>query len=100
MILSSTKIFGKINLRNQATSNIKTKDVLKKLISNATFHMRDNKFSTKDGFVNLHPTKGRYWVCYIENKTIPLDLHHLAYYLIFLLKRTKNALEMEENRKR
>ena len=60
MILSFTKIVGKINLRNQATSNKKTKDVLNKLISNATFHMRDNKFSTKDGFVKLHPTKGTY----------------------------------------
>ena len=29
--------------------------------------MRDDKFTTTSGIVNLHPTKGTYWVLYISN---------------------------------
>ena len=28
--------------------------------------MRDSKVSTKDGIVNLHPTKETHWICYID----------------------------------
>ena len=56
-------------LKNKATSNIKTSDVLKKigLDSEVGTYLRDGDFSTNYGIVNLHPGRGTHWVCYIKD---------------------------------
>ena len=51
-------------LKEQAASNIKIKEVLEKLTIPAVIYMRDDKFTTTAGIVNLHPTKGKHWVIY------------------------------------
>ena len=58
----------KYNLRNKATSNIKLYEVLKKigLDSKVVIDLRDGDFSSNYGIVNLHPSRGSHWVCYIN----------------------------------
>ena len=57
------------DLRNEATSNIKINKVLKNigLYSKVGIYLRDGPFSSDTDFVNLHPSKGTHWVCYIED---------------------------------
>ena len=55
------------NLKNKATSNIKIQKVLTSFgLSNVHIYLRDGPFSSDIGIVNLHPTKGTHWVCYIN----------------------------------
>ena len=58
----------KYNLKNKATSNIKIYEVLKNigLDTKVGIYLRDGLFSTDIGIVNLHPSKGTHWVCYIN----------------------------------
>ena len=57
----------KYNLRNKATSNIKIQPVLSSLSLNAVgIYLRDGPFKSDIGIVNLHPSKGTHWVCYIN----------------------------------
>ena len=58
----------KYNLKNRGTSNIKTHEVLKKmgLDSDVGIYLRDGPFESDIGIVNLHPSKGTHWVCYIN----------------------------------
>ena len=35
-------------------------------IKNVGIYVRDGPFSTDMGIVNLHPSKGSHWVCYIN----------------------------------
>ena len=58
----------KYNLKNKATSNIKIYEVLKNIgqDTNVGIYLRDGPFSTDIGIVNLHPSKGTHWVCYIN----------------------------------
>ena len=58
----------KYNLRNKATSNIKIYEVLKNigLDKKVEIYLRDGLFTTDIGIVNLHPSKGTHWVCYIN----------------------------------
>ena len=61
------KLNHKHNLKNMATSNIKTQQVLSSLSSNDVgIHLRDGPFSGDIGFVNVHLSKGTLWVCYIR----------------------------------
>ena len=54
-------------LKNKATSNIKIQQVLSSLGSNVEgIYLRDGPFQTNAGIVNLHPSKGTHWVCYIN----------------------------------
>ena len=55
-------------LKNNAASNIKIYEVLKKigLDSKVGIYLRDGPFSSHIGIVNLHPLKGTHWVCYIN----------------------------------
>ena len=56
----------KYNLRNKATSNIKIQQVLSSLsLNDLGDFLRDGTFDTDVGIVNLHPSKGTHWVCYI-----------------------------------
>ena len=58
----------KYNLKNNATSNTKKYEVLKKigLYSKVGICLRDGPFSKCFGIVNLHPSKGTHWICYIN----------------------------------
>ena len=58
----------KYNLKNKATSNIKIYEVLKNigLDTKVGIYLRDGSFSSDIGIVNLHPSKGTHWVCYIN----------------------------------
>ena len=37
------------------------------LDSKVGIYLRDGNFSSKYGTLNLHPSKGTHWVCYIED---------------------------------
>ena len=53
--------------KSKATSNIKIQQVLFSIgLSNVGIYLRDGPFSTDIGIVNLHPTKGTHWVCYLN----------------------------------
>ena len=57
----------KYNLRNKATSNIKIQQVLSSLsLNDVGVYLRDGPFGSDVGVVNLHPSKGTHWVCYIN----------------------------------
>ena len=56
-------------LKNQATSNTKIYEVLKKieLESKVGIYLRAGNFSTNYGILNLHPSEGTHWVCYTKD---------------------------------
>ena len=57
----------KNNLKNKATSNIKIQQILCSLnLNDVGIYLRDGLFSNDNGIVNLHPSKGTHWVCYIN----------------------------------
>ena len=57
----------KYNLKNKTTSFIKIQQVLLSLFLNDIgIYSRDGPFSRDSGIVNLHPSKGTHWVCYIN----------------------------------
>ena len=57
----------KYNLKNKATSNIKIQQVLDSIgLNNVGIYLRDGPFKSDIGVVNLHPSKGTHWVCYIN----------------------------------
>ena len=57
----------KHNLKNKATSNIKIQQVLSFLsLNDIGIYLRDGSFESDIGIVNLHPSKGTNWVCYIN----------------------------------
>ena len=54
-------------LKNKATSNIKTQQVLSSLsLIDVRNCLRDGPFSTDNGIVNIHSSRGTHWVCYIN----------------------------------
>ena len=57
----------KYKLKNKATSNIKIQRVLSSLsLKDVGIYLRDGQFSSDIGILNLHPSKGTHWVCYIN----------------------------------
>ena len=57
----------KIDLKNKATSNMKIQQVRDSIgLNKVGIYLRDGPFSTDVGIVNLHPSKGSHWVCYIN----------------------------------
>ena len=57
----------KFDLKNKATSNIKIQQVLDSIgLNNVGIYLRDGPFKSDIGIVNLHPSKGTHWVCYIN----------------------------------
>ena len=57
----------KHNLKNKTTSNIKIQKVLTSVgLDNINIYLRDGPFSSDIEIVNLHPSKGTHWVCYIN----------------------------------
>ena len=59
----------KYNLKNKATSNIKIQKILTSIgLGNVNIYLWNGPFSSDIGIVNLHPSKGTHWVCYINEK--------------------------------
>ena len=57
----------KYKLKNKATSNIKIQQVLSsQSLNDVGIYLRDGPFKSDIGVVNLHPSKGTHWVCYIN----------------------------------
>ena len=57
----------KYNLKNKATSNLKIQQVLSSLsLKDIGIYLRDGPFESDIGIVNLHPSKGTHWVCFIN----------------------------------
>ena len=60
-------LLKKFNLKNKPTSNIKIHQVISSLsLNNVGIYLRDGPFESDIGIVNLHPSKGTHWVCYIN----------------------------------
>ena len=60
-------LLKQFKLKNKATSNIKIQQVLSSLgLNDVGIYLRDGPFKTDIGIVNLHPSKGTHWVCYIN----------------------------------
>ena len=54
-------------MRNKATSNIKIQQVISSIgLDDIGMYLRDGLFSSDIGIVNIHPSIGTYWVCYIN----------------------------------
>ena len=65
--MSFNDFVHKYNLKNKATSNMKIQKVLTSIgLDNINIYLRDGPFSTDVGIVNLHPSEGTHWVCYIN----------------------------------
>ena len=65
--MSLNDFIKKYNLKNKATSNIKIQQVLSSLsLKDIGIYLRDGPFESDIGIVNLHPSKGTHWVCYIN----------------------------------
>ena len=60
-------LLKKYKLKDKATSNIKIYQVLDSIgLNNVEIYLRDGPFSSDIGIVNLHPSRGTHWVCYIN----------------------------------
>ena len=60
-------LLKKNKLKDKATSNIKIYQVLDFIgLDNVEIYLRDGPFSSDIGIVNLHPSRGTHWVCYIN----------------------------------
>ena len=55
------------DIKNKAKSNIKIQQVLSSLsLDGVGIYLRDGPFKFDIGFVNIHPSKGTHWVCYLN----------------------------------
>ena len=64
--LSFKEFVNKYELKNEATSNVEIKEILKLMNTSCGIYMRDDKITTTSGIVNLHPTKGTHWVMFVN----------------------------------
>ena len=66
-MISFNDFVKKYKLKNKATSNTKIQQVLNSIgLDNVQIYLRDGPFESDMGIVNLHPSKGTHWVCYIN----------------------------------
>ena len=66
-MMTFNEFIEKYKLKNKATSNIKIQQVLSTLsLNDVEIYLRDGPFESDTGIVNLHPSKGSHWVCYIN----------------------------------
>ena len=66
-MITFIEFIKKHNLKNKATSNIKIQQVLSSLsLNDVGNYLRDGPFKSDIGVVNLHPSKGSHWICYIN----------------------------------
>ena len=57
----------KYKLKNKATSKIKIQQVINSIgLNNVGIYLRDGPFSSDIGIVNLHPSKGTHWICFVN----------------------------------
>ena len=68
-MMSFNDFVHKDNLKKKATSITKIYEALKTigLDSKVGIYLRDGNFSSNYGILNLHPTRGTHWVCYIKD---------------------------------
>ena len=67
MMITFNEFIKKYNLKKRATSNIKIQQVLDSMgLNNVGIYLRDEAFEFDISIVNLHPSKGTHWVCYIN----------------------------------
>ena len=65
--MSFNDFVHKYNLRNKARSNIKVQQVLtSSSLNDVGIYLRDGSFKSDIGMVNIRPTNGTHWVCYIH----------------------------------
>ena len=70
--LSFKEFIENYRLKNEAYSNVKIKEILNRLRASGELnipcgiYMRDDKFTTSSGIVNLHPSVGTHWVMYTD----------------------------------
>ena len=64
--LSFEEFVDKYGLKNEATSDIKIQEIPNEIIIPCGLYLRDDKFTTPSGLVNLHPTKGTHWVMFVN----------------------------------
>ena len=66
-MITSNDFIKKFNLKNKATSIIKIQNIPSSLsLNDVGIYLRDVLFKSDIGIVNLHPSKGTHWVCYIN----------------------------------
>ena len=66
-IITFNDFVRKYKLKNKATSNIKIYQFLSSLgLNEVDIYLRDRAFSNNIGIVNVYPSKGTHWVCYIN----------------------------------
>ena len=66
-MITFNKFIEKYNLKNKATSNVEINRVVSSLsLTKVGIYLRDGPFEFDVGIVNLHPSKGTHWVCYIK----------------------------------
>ena len=66
-MITFNEFFKEYKLKNKATSNIKIQKVLTSIgLNNVGIYLRDGPFESDVGIVNLHPSKGTHWICYIN----------------------------------
>ena len=66
-MITFNEFIKKYNLKNKSTSIIKIQQVLSPLgLNNVGIYLRNGVFKSDIGIVNLHPSKGTHWVCYIN----------------------------------
>ena len=84
-------------MRNKATSNIKIQQVLCSIGSNDVgIILRDRPFDSDIGIVNLHPSKGTHWICYMNENYF--DIYGCAppkKLAKFIIKRNRYCLYSE-----
>ena len=66
-MISFNEFIKKYKLKNKATSNLKIQNILSSLsLNDIGIYLRDGPLKSDIGIVNLHPSKGTHWVCYIN----------------------------------
>ena len=57
----------KYKLKNKETSNLRIQQILSSLsLNDVGIYLRDGPFLSDIGIVDLNPSKGTHWVCYIN----------------------------------
>ena len=87
----------KYKLKNKSTSNIKIQQVLPSLsLNDSGIYLRDGALKSDIGVVNLHSSKGTYWVCFInENYFDSYGVACPKKLSKFIIKRNKYCLYSE-----
>ena len=68
-MMSFSDFIHNYKLGKESASSLKIYQVLSTLgLSDVVFYLKDGPFKSDIGIVNLHPSKGTYWVIYINEK--------------------------------